>query len=68
LACHFVWFLTGGANFRLPFDFFLTFHYHFGLPNTHCGLPFGRWQAAISSPAILAEKMVSNKANDTMQH
>jgi len=51
LACHFIWFLTGGANFRLPFDFFfLAFHYHFGLPNTHCGLPFGRWQAAISSP------------------
>jgi len=44
LACHFVWFLTGGVNFRLPFDFFLAFYYHFGLP---CG----RWQAAISSPA-----------------
>jgi len=34
------------SKFSLPFDFFLAFHYHFGLSNTNRGLPFGRWQAA----------------------
>jgi len=38
------------SKFSPAIWFFGGFHYHFGLPNTHCGLSFGRWQAAISSP------------------
>jgi len=53
---------TSPVNLACHFFIHLAVHRYFRLPNLKFGLPFGHWQAAISSPDKEYEKILITRA------